>query len=324
MLASKGASGPLRVAAIVPDGNFDRVVNSPLLDTKMIDAHDLDAAADVIASRVRVLDSTLGDIAVAPRPRLFGAEGWVDGSRRFVGRLAEMWSVHDQLHETTSQTNVGTAGRGVALVAGYGGAGKSLMAAEYAHIFAAAYPGGVCWLNANGNQASDVPDAGNPGSPQQSPGSDRATSADAEWIRQAEALGVDIEGLSSADIGAAVRSWLRVARRAWLWIVDDLPSGLAPADRDVWLCPEPNVWNLVTTRDSNSDLLTVEIGALDQTSAVSLLLPAGSDGATLDGSVLDDALAIVELLGAHALAIDVTARACAASGESLAQVRQRL
>ena len=163
MLASKGESGPLRVAAIVPDGNFDRVVNSPLLDTKMIDAHDLDAAADAIASRVRVLDSTLGDIAVAPRPRLFGAEGWVDGSRRFVGRLAEMWSVHDQLHETTSQTNVGTAGRGVALVAGYGGAGKSLMAAEYAHIFAAAYPGGVCWLNANGNQASDVPDAGNPG-----------------------------------------------------------------------------------------------------------------------------------------------------------------
>jgi hypothetical protein len=30
-----------------------------------------------------------------------GAEAWRDGSRRFVGRLQELWTLHDALSRTT-------------------------------------------------------------------------------------------------------------------------------------------------------------------------------------------------------------------------------
>ena len=42
----------------------------------------------------------------------------------------------------------------MAQLSGMGGVGKSLLAEEYALRFGAAYPGGIFWLRALGNDAS--------------------------------------------------------------------------------------------------------------------------------------------------------------------------
>ena len=98
-----------------------------------------------------------GPFGVIPamRPaRWYGGEGWQGGSVRFVGRLNKLWAIHDRLQRTTGLAGPGGAGRAVALVSGLGGVGKSLLAAEYAHLFASCYPGGVVWLSAQGNDTA--------------------------------------------------------------------------------------------------------------------------------------------------------------------------
>ena len=75
------------------------------------------------------------------------------GSTRFVGRLKEMWEVHSLLHagDVAQITGAAAATGGIGQVQGLGGVGKSLLAEEYALHFGAAYPGGVFWVRAYGN-----------------------------------------------------------------------------------------------------------------------------------------------------------------------------
>jgi hypothetical protein len=74
-------------------------------------------------------------------------------STRFVGRLKEMWEVHSLLHagDVAQITGAAAATGGIGQVQGLGGVGKSLLAEEYALHFGAAYPGGVFWVHAYGN-----------------------------------------------------------------------------------------------------------------------------------------------------------------------------
>ena len=309
LLASRTADGLPRIVGVLPDPTMIGVVESPLLDTKLANTNDLPAAARAIAARVATYTVPFGALTQPARPRFVGGEGWFDGSQRFVGRLTELWAIHDQLQPTSDQTGPGRAGRSVALVSGWGGAGKSLLATEYAHTFASQYPAGVIWLNAAGNTATGQ---------QRDTGSNRAAT-DSEWTSVAVRLGVDVNGLNSDEIARGVHTVLAADARDWLWVVDDLPTGLSAIERDRWLCSEPNVWNLITTRDSDPDTNTVTVGELDPTAAVSLLV-----GDSPTPGRVKDAEAIVKALGGHALAVDVTARACERTGEPLAQVCQRL
>lgn len=61
----------------------------------------------------------------------------------FVGRVAELWTVHDQLRQ--KKTSIVS---GVGVVYGAGGLGKTQLAIEYVHRFNAHYPGGVFWIDA--------------------------------------------------------------------------------------------------------------------------------------------------------------------------------
>ncbi len=62
----------------------------------------------------------------------------------FIGRIADLWAIHDALH------NGGTAiVQGVGVLAGTGGLGKTQAAIEYAYRFAPNYPGGVYWVDAD-------------------------------------------------------------------------------------------------------------------------------------------------------------------------------
>ena len=77
------------------------------------------------------------------------------GSARFVGRWKDLWATHSGLQASEAVIITGKSGLDVTQVRGMGGIGKSLLAEEYALRFSAAYPGGVFWLRAYGNDDSE-------------------------------------------------------------------------------------------------------------------------------------------------------------------------
>ncbi len=90
----------------------------------------------------------LADIHPLTAPNWYGMAPV--GSTRFVGRLKEMWEVHSLL-AASDVTQITGATVNIGQLRGMGGVGKSLLAEEYALHFGAAYPGGVFWLRAYGN-----------------------------------------------------------------------------------------------------------------------------------------------------------------------------
>ncbi|MCP5115296.1 MAG: toll/interleukin-1 receptor domain-containing protein, partial [bacterium] len=63
---------------------------------------------------------------------------------RFIGRVAPLWSVYDQLSGGATAVV-----HGIGVVHGAGGLGKSQLATEYVHRFNLHYPGGVFWVEAD-------------------------------------------------------------------------------------------------------------------------------------------------------------------------------
>jgi hypothetical protein len=75
-------------------------------------------------------------------------------TRDFIGRLPDLWKLHSALRGAESAIITGESPSGLAQLSGMGGVGKSLLAEEYALRFSAAYPGGIFWLRALGNDAT--------------------------------------------------------------------------------------------------------------------------------------------------------------------------
>ncbi len=145
-----------RVLVISPEEKADYIHPIELRDAKFRSAPkdngaELQDLAQSIAKHVSELDGPLADIHPLTAPNWYGTSPV--GSTRFVGRLAEMWEVHSLLHrgDVTQITGAAVASGGIGQVSGMGGVGKSLLAEEYALHFGAAYPGGVFWLRAYGN-----------------------------------------------------------------------------------------------------------------------------------------------------------------------------
>jgi hypothetical protein len=97
-----------------------------------------------------------------------------------------------------------------------GGVGKSLLAEEYALHFGAAYPGGVFWLRAYGND--DAKAALGP--------EERAALRSDQVRGQAEDLHIKVQGLSAREVEAALRGEIERRGQPCLWVVDDVPNGL--------------------------------------------------------------------------------------------------
>jgi hypothetical protein len=165
---------------------------------------------------------------------------------RFVGRVREMWDLHGQLTANRMSIITGVSGQAAAQVRGLGGIGKSLLAREYAIMFGAAYPGGVFWLNAYGNDDTKG----------------RLDSQSREALRRDQVRGfavrdgVGVEGQTPEQVESAFWRKLEESRLPCLWIVDDLPSGLQQEEIErLWNARWGGASNLVTTR-------SVEYGAL--------------------------------------------------------------
>ncbi|WP_217897113.1 tetratricopeptide repeat protein, partial [Geodermatophilus saharensis] len=295
LAAERAGQGPERVLVVNPEVTLDHVIESRLLDRRFAspnDLADLPALAARIAERVAQHSTPFGALPASGRPRWYGGAGWEGGSTRFVGRLGQLWAVHDRLHRTSGLVGPGAAGRSVAVVSGFGGMGKSLLAVEYAHLFADCYSGGVVWLSAAGNDPT-----GAPPTPEQT-----RAAADTAFAELASDLDLDVAHLEPDRVRERVKTELDRRGKAVLWIADDLPTGLDAAGLDAWRCPAAVVHEIVTTRDrSHSRLDAVDLDVLSEPDALALL----TQGRPLPDEEREQARLLAEDLGWHPLACDV-------------------
>ncbi len=222
------------------------------------------------------------------------------GSTRFVGRLKEMWEVHSLLHagDVAQITGAAAATGGIGQVQGLGGVGKSLLAEEYALHFGAAYPGGVFWLRAYGNDdAKAVLGA-----------TEREALRGDQMRQMAERVGINTQGLTPAQIERLVARNIERGGQPCLWIVDDVPGGLDGQTLRPWFAPHSLARTLVTTRSREYGALAkgIDLSVLTPDEAYQLLTsrrkPASKDEE-------EQACELAKDLGYHALALDVTGSA---------------
>jgi hypothetical protein len=197
-------------------------------------------------------------------------------------------------------------GLDIAQVSGMGGIGKTLLAEEYALRFGAAYPGGIYWLEAHGSFNPHNRDV------------DLFKSACRDqFLKILHAHGQNPPPDTPFEsIRAAVANIIKQAEGRSLWIVDDVPYGLADHLDAVkaWFAPHPSACTLVTTRSREYNAVGKELplDVLDKSAAFDLLKNHGIDIA----SQKDEAAKLIERLGGHAMALDIAGAAIANYGDT--------
>jgi hypothetical protein len=178
-----------RVLVINPEKGADHIHPIELRDAKFRNAPTNDGEmaklVDGIVNHLASVSGPLTDIHPLSAPPWYGMTPV--GSTRFVGRLKEMWNVHSLLHagDVAQITGAAAATGGIGQVQGLAGVGKSLLAEEYALRFGAAYPGGIFWLGAYGNNDAKA-----------ALGATEREALRTDQVGQiAERLGIRIEGL---------------------------------------------------------------------------------------------------------------------------------
>jgi tetratricopeptide (TPR) repeat protein len=288
-----------RVLIINPEEMAEHIhpveLRDELFQKAPADPQAIDSLVSSIKTHISTIESTIGEIKALTQPRWFGKKG--TGSNRFVGRLPNMWHIHSFLHSAEVPIITGAIASATVQIHGTGGVGKSLLTEEYALRYAAAFPGGVFWLRAFGND--DVKAALGP------------QEREAERIRQVRDIaadyGIPVEERSPKEIEA------HLAREMgnhdhFLWIVDDIPSGMDVETLERWLAPHPLGKTLITTRTKEYDFLgtLIPLGVLEEDEAWELLTswrkPEGEEEEEAARQLIKD-------LGCHALALDVAGAA---------------
>ena len=289
-----------RVLVINPEASAAHVEPVELRDAEHAsaptDAAGYDALAARVAAQVQSLPTPLGAILPVTPPRQGRLK--LVGASRFVGRLRDLWTLHAALHGAESAIIAGTTASGMAQVSGMGGVGKSLLAEEYAFRFGAAYPGGVFWLRAMGHDAA-----------RPAVGREHQDAVRSEQFHDlAVALGIDVAGLSPPEVEAALWAAFEKGGQSFLWVVDDLASGLDGEAVRAWLPPHPLGKTLVTTRSREYGSIgkAVPLGVLSPEEAFDLLRVHRQPES---GAETAAAHRLVEDLGHHPLAVDVAGAA---------------
>jgi len=295
-----------RVLVINPEKDGGHIHPVELRDAKFRNAPTTDAemrqAVEAIVKHVAAVSGPLADIHPLTAPNWYGMTPV--GSTRFVGRLKEMWEVHSLLHagDVAQITGAAAATGGIGQVQGLGGVGKSLLAEEYALHFGAAYPGGVFWVRAYGNDDAKA-----------ALGATAREALRADQVRgMAEKLRINVQGLSAKEVEAALRDEIEQRGRPCLWVVDDVPNGLDGEALRRWFAPHALARTLLTTRSREYGALArgIDLSVLMPDEALQLLTsrrrPAGKNEE-------EQARELARDLGYHALALDVTASALLSS-----------
>jgi Tetratricopeptide repeat/TIR domain len=272
-----------RIFAVNPESGFAHIHPATLRDARI----PSEGAAEAILARVSAVRMRGGE-PLGALTRL-DAPTWIPqrrlGSPRFVGRVSELWDLHEHLQAHKISQVTGTGREEVALI-GFGGIGKSLLAEEYAYSFGPAYPGGIYWLSAT-----------------DAVGGDESVLLD-NLAAIAAALELNLEDRPEPAVLRHRMALALAEHERALWIVDDLPAGLAPAELQSWLAPHEQAATLITTRSSAySALPQISLHVLDRQLAL-LLLTAGLEPSSEEEWEAARLIAS-ELLGGHAQSLDV-------------------
>jgi hypothetical protein len=204
---------------------------------------DLKRFAEEVARRLHALDGrSLGELLPLAVPPEWKLRARVAPSERFTGRAKDLWNLHALLHRDKLTVITGRTGPSTAQVRGLGGIGKTLLAVEYVARFGAGFPGGIFWIDT----ANRTPESAR--------------------IDAAIALGVPAdkpEQLRAALLGCG----------SYLWVADNLPSGLSQAEVEAWCAPTSNGRTLVTTRSKTWGAMggTLDLDVLEPDEALELL-----------------------------------------------------
>jgi hypothetical protein len=279
-----------RILVVNPHGDDKHIRPRSLVRRSYLGAADLTDVARKVKSRLADFASAIGDDNSFSQPLHYGRQ--LVGSNHFVGRDDLLWKIHDALSESGAAMLTGSM-RSVVQLCGFGGVGKSVLAEEYALRFGASYPGGVFWLKAYGNDATDTPMS--------------EKDRDGERARQlsefASRLHIRTEGMQPSDIQGALARLLAGGRRS-LWIVDDVPYYPEGEAILKWLSPHADVPTLITTRDRTHSSLG-ELIAVDVLSPEESLALLETHRKVAD-TEREAARELLDALGHHALAVEIT------------------
>ncbi len=307
-LAAQSEGDPRRRVLVVnPESGPAHIHPIALRDAKFLQAPtsdgEMERLVEAIVDQVGQLTTPLADIQPLTAPNWYGIKPV--GSTRFVGRLKEMWEIHSLLHagDVAQITGAVSATGGIGQVQGLGGVGKSLLAEEYALHFGAAYPGGVFWLRAYGNDDANA-----------ALGPEERDALRSDQVRGiAERLGINAQGLTTDQVEGALAHTIGSEGKCCLWVVDDAPNGMEPDALRRWFAPHALARTLITTRSHEYGSLArgIDLSVLTPDEAHQLLTsrrpPAGE-------AEDNEARLLAEDLGRHALALDVTASALVSYG----------
>jgi tetratricopeptide repeat protein/TIR domain-containing protein len=298
-----------RVLVVSPEESADHIHPIELRDAKFRNAPrnngDMRELAEAICKHVAAIDGPLADIRPLTAPNWYGMTPV--GSTRFVGRLKEMWEIHSLLHagDVAQITGAGAATGGIGQVQGLGGVGKSLLAEEYALHFGAAYPGGVFWVRAYGNDDA-----------QAALGSEQREALRTDQVRQiAERLGIDAHGQTAEQIEGELARKIGSEGKPCLWVVEDVPNGLDGEALRRWFAPHALARTLVTTRSREYGALALALNLEVLTSDEAHQLVTSRRAPATEAEERQARL-LTEDLGCHALALDVTGSALLSYGEN--------
>jgi hypothetical protein len=220
------------------------------------------------------------------------------GQTRFIGRVPDIFTLNRALHQGDHPGTSGYFGPRAAQVVGLGGIGKTALAAEYALRFGAAYPGGIFWLSAPGDDLDE----------QRHPAEQRTAALVGQLRAIADTLGVAVREPTVEAIRGRLGRAIELRGEPCLWVVDDVPCDLTEDQAREWFAPHPLAYTLLTTRSRRHEALAVEVplGVMPRGDAYDLLTarrrPEG------DAERLA-ARRLAEDLGRHALALHVAGAA---------------
>ena len=316
--AQRNGDARQRVWVINPGSSADHIHPVELRDEQYArapkSAAEYASLAGHVGEKLGNIKAHLGAIIPLVAPQQYGRK--FVATRDFVGRVPDLWNLHSALHGAGSAIITGESPTGLAQVSGMGGIGKTLLAEEYALRFSAAYPGGFFWLRALGNDATR---------PALTPDQQEAVRSD-EFRNVAIQLGIDVRGLDSREIEAAIAAKLSTNHpNSFLWIVDDLASGLSSDAARAWLAPHPSGKTLFTTRSREYQAIgnSVRLDVLSPSEAYELLCRYRK---AVGWEEEEAARGIAADLGCHPLALAVCSRALEAKAglENFADFRAAL
>jgi len=275
-----------RILVLNPELGIGHIQPLQLRDKLFLDVRSVnpDELAQRVAAQLDGLTGSFGEICALGRPTSWFGSNMRLGSNQFVGRVQDLWALHSGLSQHNFSMIGGDARQVPVQVLGMGGVGKTLLVEEYALRFAAAYPGGVFWLNAAG--PINVGDA-----------------LGAQILRLTDHLGLETTNKTLHQLESLLRCTL-AERGRYLWVVDDLPQGASAGVLVDWSAPTGNGVTLVTTRSMHLEGsgLVHRLDVLSYDEAFELLTNRYPLKSEAEQAAVQE---ILSLLGNHALAIDV-------------------